>query len=121
MPDPKESTSNNGNGILIAGIFTALGASICCVGPLVLLALGVSGAWIGSLTAPERYRPVFIALTLAFLAFAFHRLYFARQVCAPESACANLCTLKRQRLAFWIVAILVIGLISVPWVALLFY
>ena len=121
MPDPKEPTSKNGNGFLIAGIFTALGASICCVGPLGLLALGVSGAWIGSLTALEPYRPIFIVLTLAFLAIAFHRLFFARQVCAPETACANLCTLKRQRLAFWIVAILVIGLISVPWVALLFY
>jgi mercuric ion transport protein len=121
MSDSKESTSKNGNGFLIAGIFAALGASICCVGPLVLLALGVSGAWIGSLTAFEPYRPIFIILTLAFLAFAFHRLYFARRVCTPESACANPRILKRQRLAFWIVTLLVLGLISVPWIATLFY
>jgi MerT mercuric transport protein len=48
--------------LLIAGILSAIGASICCVGPLVLLALGVSGAWIGSLTALEPYRPIFIGL-----------------------------------------------------------
>ena len=117
----KSNVTQSGKGFLVAGILTAVGASICCVGPLVLLALGVSGAWIGSLTALEAYRPLFIGLALLFLAFAFHRLYLARRVCAPGSACANPRTLKRQRLAFWIVTILVLGLISVPWFAPLFY
>jgi mercuric ion transport protein len=120
MSGPKESTKS-GKGFLVAGIVAALGASICCVGALVLLALGVSGAWIGSLTALEPYRPVFIGLAVLFLAFAFQRLYLARRVCAPGSACANPRTLKRQRLAFWIVTILVLGLISVPWFAPMFY
>ena len=121
MPDSKEFGSKNGKGFLAAGILAAIGASICCVGPIVLLALGVSGAWIGSLTALEPYRPFFIGLTLLFLAFAFHRLYFARRVCTLESACANPRTLKGQHLAFWIVTVLVFGLIAIPWVAPLFY
>jgi mercuric ion transport protein len=120
MSEPKEST-RVGNGFLVAGILSALGASACCVGPLVLLTLGVSGAWIGSLTALEPYRPIFIGLTVLFLAGAFHRLYLARQVCTPGSACANPRTLKRQRVIFWIVAILVLGLIAIPWLAPLFY
>jgi len=91
------------------------------VGPLVLLALGVSGAWISSLTALEPYRPIFIGITLLFLAGAFHRLYLARRVCMPGLACANPRTLKRQRLAFWMVTVLVLGLIAVPWFAPLFY
>jgi mercuric ion transport protein len=74
----KSNVSQSGRGFLVAGILAAVGASICCVGPLVLLALGVSGAWIGSLTAFEPYRPVLIGLTLLFLALAFHRLYLAR-------------------------------------------
>jgi len=113
--------SQNGIGFLVAGILSAIGASICCVGPLVLLALGVSGAWIGSLTALEPYRPIFIGLTLLFLGFAFYRLHLVRPACSPESACANPRTLKRQRLGFWIVALLVLGLIAVPWFAPLFY
>ena len=100
MSDMKESNTRRGNGFLIAGILSAVGASICCVGPLVLLALGVSGAWIGSLTALEPYRPVFIGLTLLFLGLAFYRLYLVRPACSPESACANPRTLKRQRFAF---------------------
>ena len=120
MSGPTEST-RSGNGFLIAGILSAIGASICCVGPLVLLALGVSGAWIGSLTALEPYRPIFIGLTLLFLGLAFYRLYLARPVCSPESACANPRTLKRQRLGFWLIAVVVLGLIAFPWVAPLFY
>jgi mercuric ion transport protein len=119
MSRSKESTRSGS--FLIAGLVAALGASICCVGPLVLLTLGVSGAWIGSLTALEPYRPIFIGLTLLFLAFAFYRLYFAPRVCTPGSACANPRSLKCQRRVFWIVAVLVLGLIAVPWFAPLFY
>jgi hypothetical protein len=36
---------------------TAVGASVCCVGALLPLALGIGGTWIGNLTAMERYRP----------------------------------------------------------------
>jgi mercuric ion transport protein len=121
MSDLKKPIVRSGNGFLFAGIISAIGASICCVGPLVLLALGVSGAWIGSLTALEPYRPIFIGLTLLFLGFAFYRLYLVRPACSPESACANPRTLRRQRVAFWIVTVLVLGLIAAPWVAPLFY
>jgi mercuric ion transport protein len=121
LPHGKKANVQRGNGFLIAGILSAIGASICCVGPLVLLALVVSGAWIGSLTALESYRPIFIGLTLLFLGFAFYRLYLVRPSCSPESACADPRTLKRQRLGFWIVTLLLIGLIAVPWLAPLFY
>src|SRR5258708_550323 len=120
MSGPKETT-RSGNGFLVAGILAALGASACCLGHIVLLALGVSGAWISSLTALEPYRPFFIGLTLLFLAFAFYRLYLAPRACTPESACANPRTLSRRRLVFWIVAVLVLVLIAVPWFAPLFY
>jgi mercuric ion transport protein len=121
MSDPKKPNAQTGNRFLIAGILSAIGASICCVGPLVLLALGVSGAWIGSLTALEPYRPIFIGLTLLFLGFAFYRLYLTRPACSPESGCASPRTLNRQRMAFWIVTVLVLCLIAVPWFAPLFY
>src|SRR6516165_58560 len=120
MSEPKES-NRSGNGLLVAGIFAAIGASACCVGPLVLLALGISGAWISSLTALEPYRPIFIGLTLLFLGFAFYRLFLVRPACSPESGCANPRTLKRQRLVFWIVTVLVLGLVAVPWLAPLLY
>jgi len=111
----------NANKSLLAGILAAIGASVCCVGPLVLLALGIGGAWIGSLTAFEPYRPVFIGLTLLFLGFAFRKLYLVPRACAPGTSCIDPQAPKRQRLIFWSVAVLLLGLLAVPWFAPLFY
>jgi mercuric ion transport protein len=106
---------------LIASAVAAVGASVCCVGPLVLLMLGVSGSWIGSLTAMEPFRPYLIGATLLFLGLAFRKLYLVPQPCAPGATCANPTVLKRQRITFWIVALLLLGLLAVPWFAPLFY
>ncbi len=107
-------------GSLIAGVLAAIGASVCCVGPLVLLALGIGGAWIAHLTALEPLRPWFIAATLLFLGLAFRRLYLQPQVCQPGTACAEPIVLQRQRLIFWVVALALLALLSVPWLAPLF-
>ena len=44
------------------GVVGAFLASACCIGPLVLLTLGISGAWIGNLTALEPYKPIFAVI-----------------------------------------------------------
>lgn len=108
------------NRSLIVVVLASLGASICCVGPLVLLLLGVGGAWIGNLTALEPYRPVFIGVTFIFLAVAFRKIYLTPQECAPDALCASPQTQRRQRWMFWIVAGLVLTLLTVPLAAPLF-
>lgn len=106
---------------LIAGGLAAVGASMCCVGPLVLFTLGIGGAWVGSLTAMEPYRPIFIGLALLFLGLAFRRLYLMPQICTIGTPCADPRTIQRQRLMFWISTVLLLGLLAVPWLAPLFY
>ena len=102
---------------LVAGVLAAIGASVCCVGPLVLLTLGIGGAWIANLTALEPLRPWFIAATLLFVGLAFRRLHLQPQVCEPGAACADPTVLMRHRLIFWIVAPALLALLSVPWLA----
>ena len=102
---------------LLAGVLAAIGASVCCVGPLVLLTLGIGGAWIANLTALEPLRPWFIAAALLFVTLAFRRLYLQPQVCEPGAACAEPIVLERQRLIFWVVVLALLGLLSVPWLA----
>ncbi len=111
----------NANRSLLVGVVAGFGASVCCVGPLVLLALGVSGAWIGNLTVLEPFRPYFIGLTVLFLGLAFRKLYLVPQSCAPGRSCADPRTLKRHRLTFWVVAILLAGLLLIPLVVPIFY
>lgn len=105
---------------LVTGVLAAIGASVCCVLPLVLVMLGIGGSWVSTLTAMAPYRPIFIGLTALFLGLAFYQLYFSPKVCAPDRPCADQAVLKRRRLLFWIVAGLVLGLLAVPWLVPLF-
>jgi mercuric ion transport protein len=107
-------------GSLAAGVLAAIGASVCCVGPLVLLALGIGGAWVANLTAMEPMRPWFIAATLAFLGLAFRHLYLRPQVCESGAICADPVVARRQRAIFWVVTATLLALLSVPWMAPLF-
>jgi mercuric ion transport protein len=106
---------------LAAGLAAAFGATACCFGPLALVALGASGAWLAGMRALEPLQPVFLAATLAFLGVAFHRLYVAPRRCAPDEACAIEAVLKRQRAAFWLVAVAALAMLAfpfyVPWLA----
>lgn len=107
-------------GSLVASVLAAVGASVCCVGPLVLLTLGIGGAWVSNLIALEPLRPWLIAVTLLFLGLAFRRLYLQPQACEPGTACAEPAVLKRQRLIFWAIALALLVLLSVPGLAPLF-
>lgn len=104
-------------GSLVAGALAAIGASVCCVGPLVLLTLGIGGTWIANLTVLEPLRPWFIAATLLFLGLAFRRLYLPPQVCEPGASCAEPRVQRRQRTLFWIVTLALLALLAVPWLA----
>lgn len=76
--------------VAAGGILGALAASSCCIVPLVLFSLGVSGAWIGNLTALAPYQPYFIAATVAFLGYGYWLVYRASRVaCGDGEACAR--------------------------------
>lgn len=98
-----------------------MGASACCAGPLVLVLLGVGGAWGSRLIALEPYQPYFIAAAFAFFGFAYYRLYMRPAQCAPGDACALPDTRKRQKTVFWVVSVLALVLMSSPLYAPLFY
>jgi mercuric ion transport protein len=102
---------------LWASVVAAIVGSLCCVAPLVLLTLGISGAWIGQLTALEPYRPIFIGLMLVFMGLAFRQLYIVPAQCAPGEACANPRLQRRQRQIFWVVVVGLAALIAFPWYA----
>jgi mercuric ion transport protein len=61
------------------GLLAALATSSCCLLPFVLFTLGISGAWIGNLTALAPYQPVFFMLAVALLGTGFHRVYASRK------------------------------------------
>ncbi|VAX32401.1 Mercuric transport protein, MerT [hydrothermal vent metagenome] len=101
-------------------IIAALLASVCCVGPFVLVMLGVSGAWIGNLTAFEPYKPVFILFTIGFLVAGFYSVYRKpKEECEPGSLCANPRTKKVQKAGLWIATAVVAFLLVLPYLIVL--
>ena len=102
---------------MAAGVLSAIGASACCAGPLVLVALGLGGAWVSGLRALEPLFPVFIAIAIGAFGFAFWRLYVTPRRCAPAVACANPSVLRRQRIAFWVTLVIAKALILFPFYA----
>ena len=106
---------------MVAATAAAFGASLCCIGPLVLLTLGIGGTWISYLAALEPYRPIFIGITLLFIFLAFRKLYLIPRTCAPEDACAIPATLRNQRILFWIISVVLIALLTFPYYGLVFF
>jgi mercuric ion transport protein len=117
----QSSSNTNTKMALAGGVLAGIGASACCVGPFLLLSLGIGGAWIGHLTALEPYRPIFIGLTVLFLGLAFRKLYLVPQNCAGEDNCIADRTRHVQRILFWIFVPISLGLVASPWILPLFY
>ncbi len=106
---------------LIASVLAGIGASLCCVAPLVLISLGIGGAWMSTLTTFEPVRPVFLGLAFLFIGLTFHKLYLTTPTCEPGKPCADDKFIRKQRFIFWGVTIPLLGLLAFPWFAPLFY
>jgi mercuric ion transport protein len=76
--------------VAVGGILAAIVASSCCIVPLLLFSLGVSGAWIGNLTRLAPYQPIFVAVTLACLGCGYWLVWRGRRTtCAEDAACSR--------------------------------
>ena len=111
----------HGRESLLAGGVAAILASTCCLGPLLLVTLGFSGAWIGNLTVLEPYRPAFIGFALVALAFAYRGIFRPARGCNPGEVCAVPQVKKLYKGIFWTVAALVVVAIVFPYVLPFFY
>jgi mercuric ion transport protein len=105
--------------IAAGGVLGALATMSCCIMPLVLFALDISGAWIGNLTALAPYQPIFIGATLVFLATGYYLVYRKPRVaCAEGEVCARPLPRRGVKLALWAATALVASAMAFPFVAL---
>lgn len=96
------------------GLVGSILASTCCILPLVLLTLGVSGAWIGSLTALSAYQPYFLLAALGFLGAGFWRAYQKDvAVCAPGSRCAVPKSRRTTKALLWLGTVITAAALAV--------
>jgi len=121
-PHPQSST-RTARLLSLGGLMAALGVASCCVVPFVLLMLGISGAWIGNLTALEPYQPIFAAAAIGLIGRGFYLVYRRPGVeaaCAEGSACATQRSSRMTKVGLWTATILVVIGLGFPKLAPLF-
>lgn len=115
-------TERTGPALALAGAFsTAVAASACCIGPLLLAGLGLGGA--AYAVALEPYRVWFIMASALLLGGAFYLVYRKDPAldCGEGEPCAHRRRTTVLRLALWVVAALAVAAMTFPYyVQLLF-
>ena len=86
-------------------IVAAVVASLCCIGPIAIAALGLGG--VGLFIALGEYRPYIMAATLVLLGLAFFFTYRKREVECEDGTCKIESASKWSKVAVWFTAIVV--------------
>src|SRR5712691_9439046 len=104
--------------VVAGGFLGALAASSCCILPLVLFGLGVSGAWIGNLTQIAPYQPYIIAATFAFLGGGYWLVYRSSQAaCADGDVCSRKLPSRLVKSGLVLATLLVVAALGFDFVA----
>lgn len=110
-----------GGKALAAGGVAAVLASACCLGPLALVSLGFSGAWLGNFKMFEPFRPLFLSAAAIALFVAWRRIYRPAVACKAGEVCAAPQVRSVYKALFWGVAALIAASTIFPYVLPLFY
>ena len=110
--------------LALGGVLGAIAASACCVLPLVLASLGVSGAWIGSLAGLAPYQPIFLGLAAVSIGAGFWLVYGRKDPVCPHPA-RTTAVLRRAgmavgwlaatKAALWLAALIFVITASAEW------
>lgn len=98
---------------VIGAVGAAIIASVCCIGPVVLAGLGIGAVAAAQQFAP--YRPLFLTITAAFLAFGFYFAYRRpKQAACEGEVCETPQIARWGRPLLWIATVIAAGLVTFP-------
>ena len=96
-----------------ASAVSAIAASLCCIGPLVTVVLGLGGFAGASFFA--KWRPVMLLVTFALLALGWYLTYRTpKNACSEDDLCAAKPTGKWNRVVLWLATAFVVGTALFP-------
>lgn len=93
----------------VGGIAAAVIASLCCIGPVLVVFLGVGS--IAAFSVFETYRPYLIGLTVSLIGVAFYLTYKRREVKCEDGTCKIESASKWAKTGVWTVTLLA-GLVA---------
>ena len=100
---------------LIIAILASMGASMCCIGPFLLLLFGIGGSWASLFMIMDPYRGWLVSGALLAMLWAFKIITMQ-----PVSRASGMIGKKpkaqsRQRTVFWVVAGILMVLLTFPY------
>jgi mercuric ion transport protein len=99
--------------VAVGAVLGAFAASSCCIAPLVLFALGISGAWIGNLTQLAPYQPYVLVATAVALGSGYWLVYRSgNRACADGEMCARPLPNRVVKAGLVLATVLVIGALA---------
>ena len=104
-----------GKGLLaaVAAVGAAIVSALCCAGPIVAVAIGVSGAGLSSTFEP--LRPYFLGSTALFLGGGFLVLHRdEKRACEPGKMCANPRVRRRMKIVLWVATVIAVVFATFP-------
>jgi mercuric ion transport protein len=116
-PDQAGSEQARARWIAAGGILGALAASSCCILPLALFSLGISGAWIAIFTALAPYKPYFAAGTIALLGYGYYLVYVKPKYTCADGSCARPLPNRLVKSSLWIATVLVVVALAFDYIA----
>ena len=90
------------------------------VGPVILFALGISGAWISNLVSLAPYKPFFVMISLVFIGTGFWMVYFKPQISIPKvqsTSCYRPFSEKTIKIMLWFSVIIILIVFLIPYIA----
>ncbi len=100
---------------LIGGLLTSIVASVCCIGPLFLLATGISAAWMSQMMALEPFQPLFAALTIGLFGIAGWRIDWSSSTETATTDCQAAKASLHLKQAYIALSTLALILITSTW------
>jgi arsenite methyltransferase len=116
----KAASSMSGQAGLAGAALVALASVACWAVPLLLLSLGITGAWMSAFTVLAPYKWWLIAASVGCLAYAWHRIYRVPST-DPAGACVAPAGFAWSRGLFWAVSALVLAAIVSPYLVPFFF
>ena len=117
--DQIQNTGDSRKGLsrlaMFGGLLGALAASSCCILPLVLVLIGVSGAWIGSLTALSAYQPYFVVFTLICLGSGYYLVYRKPETVCTAGGCQSNVPNRFLKVGLWAATVLILAALLFSW------
>jgi mercuric ion transport protein len=104
--------------LMALAVVSTILASTCCVLPLVLVLVGITGAWMVNLAALKPLTPLFVVLALGAIAWAGYLVFRPVTVCTGDP-CETARPLTRR--IFIACAAFIALLLGFPLIAPLFY